>query len=137
MADLSITAASVALKDNAARTRLVKFGEAVTQGQAVYRKSSDGEYYKCQSDGTAEEANCAGIAIDKAGADGYGYIIEEGNVDLGATLAVGQAYCVSPAAGAICPYADLVSTNYVTLLGVATAADKLALAPLASGVQKA
>lgn len=44
MADLSQTAANVALNDSAVKYRLVQFGEAVTQGMPVYRKTSDGKY---------------------------------------------------------------------------------------------
>jgi hypothetical protein len=53
----------------------------------------------------------------------------------GATTAKGVMYSVSAAAGAICPAADLVSTNKVTWLGYATdAAGGFVLARKSTGV---
>ena len=57
---------------------------------------------------------------------------------LGGTVAVGQAYVVSAAnAGGIAPYADLASTNQVTLLGVGQTTSRIKLAGNASGIAKA
>lgn len=137
MADLSQTAANVALNDADVKTRLVQFGEAVTQGMPVYRKAADGKYWKAQNDNTAADAEAVGIALTKGAANGYGFIATEGNIDIGATLAVGESYFVSNAFGAICPAADVGSTEFPTYLGVATTTSNLKLKPSAAGVAKA
>jgi hypothetical protein len=58
-------------------------------------------------------------------------------INLGATLAVGETYVVSAALGAIAPVADLVSTNFVTVLGVANTTTTLIFNPQPSGIAKA
>jgi hypothetical protein len=137
MADLSQTAANVAFNDSDVKYRLVQFGEAVTQGMPVYRKAADGKYWKAQNDGTAAEADAVALAMTKGASNGWGIVATEGNVDVGATLAVGETYCVSNAFGAICPVADVGSTEFPTILGVASTASNLKLKPSTAGVAKA
>lgn len=138
MADITQTAANVAINDSAVKTRLVQYGEAVTQGMPVYKKAADGKYYKAQNDNTAADADALGIALTRGGAaDSWGLIALEGNVDLGATLSVGESYFVSAAFGGICPAADINSGKFPTYLGVATTASNLKLKPFAAGVAKA
>ena len=137
MADLVQTPANVALNDADVKTRLVQFGEAVNQGMPVYRKAADGKYWKAQNDNGAAEAAATGIVLTKGAANGYGYIATEGNVDIGATLVVGETYCVSNAFGSICPIADVGSTEFPTILGVASTASNLKLKPSSAGVAKA
>ena len=60
-----------------------------------------------------------------------------GLVNLGATLVVGQVYCVSATAGAICPYADLTTGEFVCILGIATSAALLQTSYTYSSVAKA
>ena len=138
MADLSQTAANVAFNDADVKYRLVQFGEAVTQGMPVYRKAADGKYWKAQNDGTAAESDVVGICMVRgAAADSWGIIATEGNINIGATLAVGETYCVSNAYGAICPVADVGSTEFPCILGPATTTSNLKLKPSAAGVAKA
>lgn len=132
-ADLTITAANVKATTSSLKPVRVKFGEAVTQGQVVYRKESDGEYYKADADaGTNEIAAVAGVAITPGSTDEYGYILEEGPVTIGATLTVGEIYVLSGTAGAICPEADLATADRVTVIGVATSTTVLSVFPFAS-----
>jgi len=70
-------------------------------------------------------------------ADDFVVLIRGGNMDLGATLTVGETYVVSSTSGGIAPIGDLVSSNYVSILGIATASDNLNLAINVSGIQKA
>lgn len=132
-ADLSITAANVKAAGSDAEILRVKFGETVTQGQAVYRKEADGEYYKADADlGTAPEAVVEGVAITPGVADDYGYVVTSGPVTIGAALTVGEIYVLSGTAGGICPEADLATGDRVTILGVATSASVLSVHPFAS-----
>jgi hypothetical protein len=131
--DLTVTAANVKATSTSAKIVRVKFGEAVTQGQAVYRKEADGEYYKADADaGTNEVAAVAGVAITPGSTDEYGYIITEGPMNIGATLTVGEIYVLSGTAGGVCPEADLANPDKVTIIGVATSSSILSVLPFAS-----
>lgn len=126
MADISVTAASVALGSQTTPTRVVQYGEAVTQGQPVYRNTTDGKWYRCDANDTATKAVVGGIAITPGATDAYGIIALPGTsagqsiVNLGATLAVGMTYAISTTVGGIRPITDAGSTEFVSTIGVAT-----------------
>ena len=130
MADLVQTAADVQVGSQTIRTRLVRYGEAVTQGMPLYKSGSDSKYY--QSDASAEAtAKCEAIALTPGSADDYGVIALPASepdfalVDIGATLTVGEPYAVSATKGAIAPVGDLLSTEWVCIIGVAKTASLL------------
>jgi len=52
-------------------------------------------------------------------------------------LTVGETYVVSSTSGGIAPIGDLVATNYVSILGIATASDNLNLSINVSAIQRA
>lgn len=122
MANLSQTAANVAIGSQITRTRVVQAGENLTQGQPVYLKASDGKYYRADANASAEAAKAVGIVLTPASTNGYSVIQEGsgGSVNLGATLTVGETYVVSATAGAIAPIADLTTGDYPCIIGVAT-----------------
>jgi hypothetical protein len=135
MADLTQTAANVKLQGQSG-VSVGQAGEALTQGQPIYLLA--GKWYRCDANDTAAKANCAAIALTPASSNGYFvYALPGALIDVGATLAVGTLYSVSTTLGAIAPVSDLASTNYVTTLGIATAATTLAFNPQVSGIQKA
>ncbi len=139
MANLSQTAANVAIGSRETRTNVVQAGEAVTQGMPVYLSTTDNKYYQSDANGSATSAQCDGIALTAAATDGYFVIALPGNgskVDLGATLTVGQIYAVSATKGAICPVADLTTGDYPTILGPATTTALLAFDVIEAGVAK-
>ncbi len=136
MANLSQTAANVGVGSSGTRTRIVQAGAAVTNGQPVYLSAA--KYYPTDAN-LAATAKAEGIALTAASTDGY-FLMQEGPgglVNLGATLAVGQVYCVSATAGAICPYADLVTGEFVCILGIATTTALLQTVYAYSSVAKA
>lgn len=135
MANLTQTAANVGLSGTGATISQVQAGEAVTQGMPVYRKS-DSKYWKADANQTSEVAAAVGIALTAAAIDGYFVMVSAGKTDLGATLTVGETYVVSATVGAIAPIGDLTTADYVTILGVASAADTLELNIKASGTVK-
>ena len=98
--------------------------------------ASDGKYYQTDANDTAVKAQAKGIAVSPASTDGYFLMAVDGLINLGATLAVGQVYVVSATKGAIAPYGDLTTNDYVTILGVATTTALLDINILVSGVQK-
>lgn len=142
MADLSQTAANVEAKANC-KVSLVQGGEAITQGMPVRKLASDGKWYQCDADVEAE-ALAEGIAVTPCGGDTESFVVAKpsgsasspAQIDLGATLTVGETYVVSTNKGAIAPIGDLASGDYVTHLGVASAADTLDFVINASGTAK-
>lgn len=124
MADISQTAANVAIGASTTPTKRVQFGEAVTQGMPVYL-STDAKWYKTDANDTAAKAVAGGIVLTPASTNGYGLIATPSEtpgtslVNLGATLTAGAIYCVSANLGGIAPEADIGSGHYLTILGVA------------------
>jgi hypothetical protein len=139
MAALSQTPANVGIQGSG-KTQLVQYGEAVTQGQPVYRSSTDNRFYK--SDANLVTGGANGIALTPGTTGDYGVIALPGAspgqclVNVGATLAVGMVYCVGATAGQIVPYADLTTGDYVTILGVAKTTALLDFMLIVSGTQK-
>lgn len=135
MADLTQTAANVGLAGSGAVVRAVQVGETITQGQPLYLKTSDNKYWRCDSDAEAS-AVVAGIALTPGTADEYVVIGTAGPIDLGATLTVGELYCVSTNVGAIAPIGDLTTGDYVSIIGAADTTGKLTMAIHVTGVAK-
>ncbi len=121
MADLSVTAASV-VPVAGCTTQYGFAGETLTAGQAIYAKA-DGTIWKAQADGTVAEATAIGVTLNGAAAGQTVGYVTDGAMNIGATTVKTSAYMLSAAAGAICPQADLVSTNKITYMGYATATD--------------
>jgi hypothetical protein len=127
MADITVTAANVALGAQATPTRVVQYGEAVTQGQPLYR-ATNGKWYRCDANDTAVKAVVGAIAITPGATDAFGIVALPGSsagqslVNLGATLAVGMTYAISTNVGGIRPITDAGSTEFVSTIGVATTA---------------
>jgi hypothetical protein len=136
MADISQTAASVA-PGNGAKIDYTKLGGAtMTAGMPVYIDPSDGKAKKADNNVSATLANVYGILLNGC-SDGQPCAIQtEGDINLGATLTVGETYILSANAGAIAPVGD-VSTNFVTILGVARTAAIMQLKINPTGIQHA
>lgn len=139
MADLTQTPANVSI-GNGVYTNIVTAGEAITQGMPVYQNALNSKYFQCDAD-AEDDAAAKGIALTPSSADGDVFVLaytqgSSGSVDLGATLTVGEAYVVSTNKGAIAPIGDLTTGDYVTVLGIASAADNLLLNINVSGVVK-
>ena len=136
MADLSITAANVAAADGAVSKQEWVAGATITAGQAVYIDTANDNVAKlAQSDGTELEATVKGIAMHGASSGQPIIIAVSGVLDLGATLTVGATYVLSQTAGGIAPIADLASGDFVSHVGIGTAADSCTLSIVNSGVE--
>lgn len=132
MADLSITAANV-VGQGADRETLMA-GGTITAGMAV-RKDASNEIIAATNT-SAANANVYGIALNGA-SDGQPVEVQKsGNIDLGAALAVGKIYVLS-ASGAISPVDDVDTADFVTVIGVASAADNLIMGIVKGGVAAA
>jgi hypothetical protein len=127
MADISQTAASVALGASTTPTKVVQYGESVTQGMPLYL-ACDGKWYQTDANDGVAKAVAGAVALSPGATDGYGLVALPATtpgrslVNLGATLAIGTVYGVSATKGAIAPIADITSTQFVSVIGIATTA---------------
>lgn len=138
MADLTITAASVIQGSNAVVVHGTA-GASITAGDAVYKDSADSEWKLADNNDTdlKSGSNGFGIALHAA-EDGQPLSVQtQGNIDLGATLSVGETYIVSANAGKIADIGDATTNTYMTYVGYADAADNLVMAIGHTGVQHA
>ena len=139
MADLTITATSVVKSTNAAITRQYFAGETITAGQLVYVKTvgTTSTLFKAKCAGTVTEAGILGVALN-GGAVGQAIAVQTaGIITIGATVVVGGLYISSSTYGGIAPFADIATTNYVTILGVADTATTITLGISATGIAHA
>lgn len=131
MADLTITAANVlgfgTKKEGTA-------GATITAGQALM-KATDGDLEPA-SDDSVENADCVGIALIGASSGQPVLYQKAGNINLGATLAVGKVYVLS-SSGGIAPVDDVAGGEFVTVLGVAISTSQLKQQMIVSGVAAA
>lgn len=139
MADLTITAANVVWVSGAIDAS-ANAGEAISAGQAVYKKTSTGKWMLAQADGTAEEAGSGvvfGIALNTGVANQPLAVQTSGVITIGATVTVAKVYVLSATAGGIAPIADITtSTQYVTLLATGSTTARLDLSiKLYTGLQ--
>lgn len=135
MADATVTAANVQPTSSTVAVQRT-FGATVTAGQTVYEDATDNRHCKlADADDTAATAAAIGIALN-GGSDGQpGNIATEGELDPGFTATEGVLYVVSATAGGIAPIADLVTGDYVTILGVGNSDGNIDLSVFASGSQ--
>lgn len=119
---------------------------ACVAGDAVTQNSSN-LWAPGTAAGTAIQSGTTGVGVACTTAPGPSQpltVWKSGSIILGAIgagLAIGQVYCISNTGnGNICPYSDLVSTNYPTILGMASTINILVSPPggcFALGVAKA
>lgn len=135
MADISITATSVV---KGALTTLNEgiAGATITAGQPIYKDPSAGYVLKPGQATSSVAANVTGIALNGGAVGQTIKFATLGKYTPGGTFVVGQVYVVSATAGGIAPYADLVTGNYVTVLGIATTASELDLLIHVGGIAK-
>lgn len=136
MANLSQTAANVVAQAGARINKSYKYGGTVTAGMPIYIDAADGKAKAADNNVTAALANAPFLALNSGSDNQPADLLEDGDVNIGATLTVGETYIVSATAGAIAPVAD-VSTGFVTVLGVAISASLLRFKPIVSGIAHA
>lgn len=98
--------------------------EAVSNGDALYMRTSDGQVGRAQADGTADEALVVGFADADAAISTTVKVIVAGIKTMGFTVDPGDVYYLSATAGAITTTAPSTARHYVTRVGEgATTAD--------------
>lgn len=134
--DLVITPGDVKLVTGTIQHGLKAIPAGNTPGQAFY--AAGGLAQLADAALTSVEAAAGGIILN-TGADGQpvSWAPNGALVNMGATLAIGEIYVVSgAAAGGIAPYADLTSTQFVTVLGIAETNANLRVNIWATGIAK-
>jgi len=136
--DLSQTAANVGIGNLAAGIRGGTAGEALTQGQPVYRDfEQGGKWFQGDAD-DADKLEIGALVLTPAATDGFAALALPGSyVNLGATLVAGTEYYLSPTKGAICDFGTLGTGDYVVKLGAAYSTSLLLFDPVNLGVKKA
>ena len=127
MVDVTVTAANVQQGTKAVK-HSANAGEAITAGAALYLDASvSPSVLKLAQADAAATAKVAGFALnDAATGQPVTYSDDDPDYNPGGTVVVAGVYVLSAnAAGKIAPFADLVSTNILSILGGATTAAEL------------
>lgn len=133
MADITITAANVAAQGGAQRGRAIA-GASITAGDVLAIDSSNEAVLA--SDASATLAQAVGIALHAA-ADGQPIEYQKGgDINLGATLAVGKHYVLSTDGG-IAPVDDIAGGEFATYVGFAISTSVLRMGLLTATVAAA
>lgn len=131
MADLSITAANVV---STGTMGVGTAGGTITAGQVVRLNTSS--QVVTASDDSATNAAALGIALNGASSGQPVSYHVSGEINPGATVAVGKVYVVSTSGG-IAPIDDVAGGEYITYLGVGLTSSSLSVQIHASGVAAA
>lgn len=136
MADLTITVGNMVAGSSPGIETNYLAGATITRGQSVYLTASN-TWALADNDSSALTAGSGGVGISLSDVVATQNMIVQltGTLNFGAILTKGTVYCVSSTAGGICPWADLGSGDYVTILGVASSTSVLTLRIWASGIQ--
>ena len=128
MADLVLTASAV-LTSSDATTENGTAGTTITAGQRVYVDTATGRYELADADAaTTLERRTRGIALNSA-SDGQALRIHKaGDITVNAVLTAGVTYYGSPTPGGICGRADVLTADYVEIIGVAKSTTVLSVA---------
>lgn len=136
MADVVITPANVQ-KSTTSSTDRGTAGATITAGMQLYKDATDSYKLKPAIASSLASAAAVGAALHGASNGQPVEYTTDGLYTAGGTLVIGQVYCVSAAvAGATAPYADLVTGNFVTIMGGGQTASLLKLKINALGVAK-
>lgn len=135
MADISITAANVAVGTNPYFRKEYPAGVTITAGQAVYLNASNA-WVPADSNASATGngiTDTRGIALNGAAAgQPLSVLIEDADFTPGGALTNGATVYLSTTAGGITH--DVPTTGaYPVVLGVAKSTSKMNLRPVASG----
>ena len=134
MADLSITAANV-VAGAYSRSEAGVLGEAGTAGQVVYKKASDGKFWLADADSTtAEIRQPDGILLNGGAAGQPCKVLTQGDITIGGTLVAGSVYYLSPTPGGIGLIAEVLTGDYICMIGIAHSTSVLNVAINYTGV---
>jgi hypothetical protein len=124
----------VAIGQLNAITRQVQVGEAVSPGQPGYR-DTDNKWRISEAGDTQAKAVVECIFLTPAAADGFSVALTSGLVEPDFTLVQSAAYYLSPTKGEMVRETDLVTGDWVTLIGFAVDTQFLDFAPVVTEKQ--
>lgn len=133
MADLAITPADVVIVTQGGFAEGV-VTVAVAAGEMCYRTTGT-SYALAESGDTAAKAANPVMALSSGAAGQIVKFAATGQITVGGTVAKGNVFVLSATPGKLAPPADLVATDYFTIVAFGVAAGVLELRPFASGVQ--
>lgn len=135
MAEYLSTATSV-LKTSTTSTAEGTAGGTIVAGQAIYIDTAAAGVLKvCDAD-AATSAECAGIALNGGGTGQPIRYATGGDITL-STMTVGAVFMVSQTtAGSFCADSDLLTGDFISIIGVATTATNLRIKINNSGVAR-
>lgn len=132
MADLSITAANVRAPSGVGVT--VKLATVNMEPMtAVYAVNAT--HVDLANSTNSTVAQCAGVTVTRSYAGQPVGFVGSGTIVAGATINVGQVYVLSPNAGLVCNEADLVTNNYLTVIGYGNNSSTIQLEIKPTGLQ--
>jgi hypothetical protein len=118
MTDISITAANV-LPGAGASLETGTAGEALTAGQAVYKKAADKKWYKADCNSATAAVRVASAIVCTGSAAGQPVVVQKGGpITIGGTVANGIVYYLSGTPGGIRPVADNTTGDYPQAIGM-------------------
>lgn len=120
MVDIVITPANVVAGEGAAIDHGIA-GATILAGQAVYLNETSKRYGLADNNAaTPPEIKIPkGIALHGASNGQPLAVLRSGEVTIGATLVAGSDYYLGDTPGGICPKADVLTGETVTLIGLA------------------
>lgn len=136
MADITITPALVISGPDATTENGTSGVASLTAGKTVYTDTTTGRYELSDADGAAELRRPRGIALNGAGDGQPLRIHRSGDLTMDG-LTAGETYYQSPTPGGICLRADVLTGDYVCVIGVAKSTTVLAVDIQYPGVQSA
>jgi len=136
MAELTITAANV-VKTATTSIQEGIAGGTLTAGMAVYiDTAASGVLKACDAD-VLESSICAGIALHGAASGQPIKYATGGDLTISSVMTVGRIYLVSQTtAGSLCVDGDILTGDFVSIVGIASTATNLKIAINNSGVAR-
>ena len=135
MAAVTITSTAV-LKTASTQTADGVAGVAIAAGEWLYLDSATNTLKLAEAGDTEAKAAVVGQALNNAAAGQPVRYASGGLVDVD-NVALAGVYVLSATAGKMCPVADLVTDDWLTLLAVGRSTTQVRLAISAEGVQVA
>lgn len=111
-------------------------GVTIVAGNVLFLDSTTKKLGLADANGSGDALVVEGIALDGGSLDQpIKYVSKDDALNLGATLIPGTTYVLSDTPGAICPDADMIAADTVTVLGNASSASLLDFNPTVGGVK--
>jgi len=119
MTNITINTGDQAAMKSNERPQVVQLGVAANILTPVYKKASDGKYYKSDADPADTTLNTvAGLVVNETALDDYGYIVSNKGtiIDVGQSLTKGETWWLT-GLGTVGQYSDVQTGDAEVILG--------------------